>query len=338
MKTSTLFALAFAIAVSSFAEKNALEPGIYAHIYTSKGTITCALEFEKTPITVANFIGLAEGTISNNQQTNGVPYYDGLNFHRVIPDFMIQGGCPEGTGRSGPGYQFPDEIDPSLTHKGPGILSMANAGPGTNGSQFFITHKATPWLDGRHTIFGHVVKGQDIVNAIVQHDTIKKISITRIGEKAKAFKSDEVTFKSLLANHEKAAIEREKKIAHEQIKKLDKMFPTAQKTESGLMYVITEEGNGPLPEKGELISIHHTGKLLNGHLFESSALRGKPIQIRAGIDRLIPGWDEGVMMMKQGEKRTLIIPPELGFGKRGSGPIPPNSWLIFEVELISAGK
>ena len=164
-----------------------MENGIYAKMITSKGSILLKLEMDKTPLTVANFVGLAEGKIKNTAKPEGTPYYDGLFFHRVIADFMIQGGDPAGTGAGGPGYNFRDEFDPSLRHTGPGILSMANAGPGTNGSQFFITHKETPWLDGRHTVFGHVVEGQDVVDAIAQGDMIEKIEIIREGEEAKAF-------------------------------------------------------------------------------------------------------------------------------------------------------
>ena len=174
--------------------------GLYAEIETTKGDILGKLEFEKTPLTVANFIGLSEGTKYYSKtggdpvDANGQPYYNGLKFHRVIPDFMIQGGCPQGTGTGGPGYKFPDEIDPSLKHSGPGIFSMANAGPDTNGSQFFITHTATPHLDGIHTVFGHVIKGQDIVNSIDVGDKINKITIKRVGEKAKSFNGREVDF------------------------------------------------------------------------------------------------------------------------------------------------
>ncbi|MFY0644491.1 MAG: peptidylprolyl isomerase [Bacteroidia bacterium] len=164
-----------------------MENGLYAKMITSKGSILLKLEMDKTPLTVANFVGLAEGEIKNNARPEGTPYYDGLFFHRVIADFMIQGGDPVGNGSGGPGYQFRDEIDASLRHLGPGILSMANAGPGTNGSQFFITHKETPWLDGRHTVFGHVVEGQDVVDAIAQGDMIEKVEIIREGEEAKAF-------------------------------------------------------------------------------------------------------------------------------------------------------
>ncbi len=164
-----------------------LTDGLYAKISTNKGDIVLQLEYEKTPLTVANFAGLAKGVIPNEAKKTGVPYYDGLVFHRVIKDFMIQGGDPTGTGRGGPGYKFRDEIDKSLKHDKPGILSMANAGAGTNGSQFFITHKETSWLDGKHTVFGHVVAGQDVVNLIAQGDTMRTVKILAVGKAAKAF-------------------------------------------------------------------------------------------------------------------------------------------------------
>jgi peptidylprolyl isomerase len=177
-----------------------LGEGLFASIITAKGTITVELYFEKTPMTVVNFVGLAEGTKDYNPvkgRTDG-PFYDGLTFHRVIANFMIQGGDPLGNGRGGPGYNFPDEFVPALTFNGPGVLAMANAGPNTNGSQFFITHKATPHLNFKHTIFGHVVKGQNVVNAIRNGDKIEKIEIIRNGDKAKNFATDQAAFDRLL--------------------------------------------------------------------------------------------------------------------------------------------
>jgi len=310
-------------------------PGMYAEMNTSKGQIVLALEFEKTPLTVTNFVGLAEGTKDSNKGA-GKPYYDGIVFHRVIEDFMIQGGDPQGTGRGGPGYKFADEMDPSLTHSGPGTLSMANAGPGTNGSQFFITHKATPWLDGKHTVFGKVIKGQEVVDKIEKGDKIESLKIIRVGDAANAFKADQAAFDALQAgaanqeNNKNAAA-----MAAEQ-KMLDEKFPGATRTPSGLRYIITQAGDGKAkPSVGTNVSVHYVGRLLNGKQFDSSVDRGKPIEIPIGKGRVIKGWDEGIMDMTKGEKRTLIIPPELGYGARGyPGVIPPNSTLVFETELV----
>ncbi len=314
-----------------------LKDGLYAQFNTSKGEILCMLEYEKTPLTVTNFVALAEGTkeLGGGAGTQGNRFYDGLTFHRVIPDFMVQGGCPLGTGTGGPGYTFPDEIDPSLVHDRPGILSMANAGPGTNGSQFFITHVPTPWLDGKHTVFGHVVSGQDVVNSIKQGDVIKSIEIIRVGKNAEAFVADQSSFETLLATMEDRQREKELAAMEEQQSIIDKEFPGAVTTPSGLKYVIVSEGNGgERPTKGATVKAHYTGKLLNGKKFDSSYDRGEPISFPVGAGRVIKGWDEAFLSMTRGEKRILIIPPSLGYGPSGRGPIPPNATMVFDVELV----
>ena len=309
---------------------NLNKEGMYAKIKTNKGDIMLELEFEKTPLTVANFVGLAEGKIKNNKKELGEPYYDGLKFHRVIADFMIQGGCPDGNGMGGPGYQFPDEIHPDLKHSGPGILSMANAGPGTNGSQFFITHKETPWLDGKHTVFGKVTEGQDVVDAIAQDDKIIEIDIIRKGENAKKFDSKAI-FDKELEKLEKQAAEKAKK-AKEVIDALKK---GAKVTSSGLAYKIIKKGTGAKAEAGKTVSVHYTGKLSNGTKFDSSYDRNQPIEFELGRGRVIKGWDEGISLLNVGSKATFIIPPDLAYGARGAGGvIPPNATLIFDVELV----
>lgn len=309
---------------------NINKEGMYAKIKTNKGDIMLELEYEKTPLTVANFVGLAEGKIKNNKKGEGEPYYNGLKFHRVIADFMIQGGCPDGNGMGGPGYQFPDEFHADLKHSGPGILSMANAGPGTNGSQFFITHKETPWLDGKHTVFGKVSEGQDIVDAIAQDDKIVEIEIIRKGEKAKKFDS-KMIFDKELEKLEKEAAEKAKK-AKEAIDALKK---GAKVTSSGLAYKIIKKGTGPKAEAGKTVSVHYTGKLSNGTKFDSSYDRNQPIEFELGRGRVIKGWDEGISLLNVGSKATFIIPPELAYGARGAGGvIPPNATLIFDVEVV----
>lgn len=341
---------------SGFSQEDTTEAqqeGLFAEIKTNKGTITLSLEFEKTPLTVANFVGLAEGEISNTFRKKGEPYFNGIKFHRVIKGFMIQCGDPTGTGAGGPGYQFNDEFHPSLKHDRPGILSMANAGPGTNGSQFFITHVATPHLDNKHSVFGHVVKGMDVVNSIVQNDNIKEVVIVRVGEKAKAFKSGShqafITLNRLAQiGMEKEKIRQEKreqeekqamenrKLENDKIrKKLKERFSDAIETKSGLMYVIHKKGNGKPPSAGTTVTAHYTGMLHDGTVFDSSVKRNRPFSFKVGEKHVIAGWDEAFLTMKKGEKRTLIIPPELGYGARAAaGVIPPNSWLIFEVELL----
>ncbi len=314
-----------------------LKDGLYARFVTDKGTILCRLHPKKTPLTAINFVGLAEGTmhLGGAGKATGNKFYDGLVFHRVIKDFMIQGGCPLGTGTGGPGYQFPDEFREDLKHDGPGVLSMANAGPGTNGSQFFITHVATPHLDGKHTVFGRVVEGQEVVNAIAKGDHIQKLEIVRVGKEAEEFKANQAAFDQQLQALKQQEQEGGKRQREETEKVLGAKWPKAKSTPSGLRYEIKQEGSGDPPAPGATVSVHYTGRLLNGTKFDSSVDRGKPLHFAVGTGRVIPGWDEALLSMKKGEKRVLIIPPDLAYGARGAGGvIPPNAWLVFDVELL----
>lgn len=306
--------------------------GLYAVINTEKGNIVLQLEYEKVPMTVANFVGLATGEL--NLQNPGKPFYDGLKFHRVIDDFMIQGGCPKGNGTGGPGYSFPDEFDDTLRHDGPGVLSMANAGPGTNGSQFFITHVKTPWLNGKHAVFGHVVEGQNVVNAIRQDDRMNSVTIEAVGEKAKAFKVTKEIFAQLVEDSAKRAMERRRKEIEAVEEEIANRWPTARKSPSGLRWVVLQEGDGKKsPAFGQSVKVHYTGSLMDGRVFDSSVRRGEPAVFEIG--QVIEGWNEALATMTKGEKRTLIIPPELGYGVHGyPGVIPPNAYLVFDVELL----
>lgn len=309
--------------------------GLYAEIHTTKGTIVVQLAFDTAPLTVTNFVGLAEGTKESNKSM-GTHFYDGLTFHRVVKDFMIQGGDPTGSGRGGPGYRFPDEFHPALKHDSPGVLAMANAGPNTNGSQFYITHKATPWLDNKHAVFGHVIKGQEVVDAIEQGDRIDKVVIVRVGEQAKIFQADQATFEQRLADLSSARDAEAKQALDDFLTALDTQHPgKRQTTASGLMYIVLQEGDGPKPQPGTTIQAHYTGKFLDGKVFDSSIQRGKPLSFSVGTGRVIKGWDEALLDMRKGEKRLLVIPSNLAYGERGYPPvIPPRAPLVFEVELV----
>ena len=304
--------------------------GMYAKIKTNKGEILIQLEFEKTPLTVANYVGLAEGKIENKSKAKGTPYYDGLKFHRVIADFMIQGGCPNGNGMGDPGYKFPDEFHADLKHSGPGILSMANSGPATNGSQFFITHQETPWLDGKHSVFGHVTKGMDVVNSIVQDDVMQSVTIIRKGSDAKNFNATNI-FNTTLEKIKKEELNKKAK----QVQEMKQLTSGSTVTESGLAYKVINKGSGIThPTAESTVTVHYIGKLLDGTIFDSSVDRGEPTTFP--LNRVIPGWTEGVQLMVVGDKWTFIIPSNLAYGEAGvpQAGITPNATLIFEVELL----
>ncbi|CAC9976910.1 peptidyl-prolyl cis-trans isomerase A (cyclophilin A) [Flavobacterium sp. CF108] len=307
-----------------------MENGIYAKFNTSKGSILVKLTHDLTPGTVGNFVALAEGNMENKVKPQGQKFYDGLNFHRVIPDFMIQGGCPKGTGTGDPGYKFDDEFDPSLKHDRPGVLSMANSGPGSNGSQFFITHVPTPWLDGKHSVFGHVVEGQDVVDAVAQGDALETLEIIRVGEEAQKWNAIEA-FIGLKG----ARLKREAALKAESEAKMEQLAAGFDKTESGLRYKMIQKGEGKRAEAGKTVSVHYEGSLENGKVFDSSYPRKKPIEFKLGVGQVIEGWDEGIALLQVGDKARFVIPSDLAYGPSGAGGvIPPNATLIFDVELM----
>lgn len=350
-------------------EHSKLPDGLYADIETSKGNIIVQLDFEKAPITVANFVSLAEGKNTFvSEQFKGKHFFDGLKFHRVIKDFMIQGGDPLGNGSGDTGYKFRDEISDLQFDKG-GILAMANSGPGTNSSQFFITHVATPWLNGKHTIFGHVVEnGMEVVNKVEQDDFIKTITIIQKGEKAKKFdaikiftdffthEAENLKKQALIdAENKKVYDAKYKAVKEQKIAYFEAIKKTATKSNSGLRYKIISKGAGKKPVDGATLFIHYSGFLENGELFDSSiadvatafgkfdqrrcdAKQYIPIPFEAGRkDGMIPGFIEGLSKMSFGDKAVLFIPSNLAYGAQGAGGvIPPNASIIFEVELLEA--
>lgn len=361
MINKTILSLCLAVLVSMGCNAKPkypdLQPGMYAEFNTSKGIILIQLEFEKTPMTVANFVGLAEGNFTvfdTIKQTT--PFYDGLKFHRVIKDFMIQGGDPSGNGSGGPKYRFYDEIVPELTHSGPGILSMANAGPATNGSQFFITHKATPHLDGRHTVFGHVVQGQDIVDLIEKDDVITKIEIIRVGKAAKkwdATKAFNETYKAIQKVENEKEVARAKAEAEHQLyvdkvknlsqgeftaflfDEVKKKYPNAQQSPTGLVYIIENPGMAAKPKPGETLSVHYKGVLRHNDMeFEDSRKKGAPMTFAYMQQRMIAGFEEGLQMIGKGGKIKIFIPYFQAYGTGGRPGIPPYSDLVFDLEMI----
>lgn len=353
--------LLLCITTTLFAQKVELpkdsDPGLYAVFVTTKGNIIVQLEAEKTPMTVANFVGLAEGNLTLFDSIKITkPFYDGLKFHRVIADFMIQGGDPQGNGMGGPGYKFYDEARPDLTHSGPGILSMANSGPATNGSQFFITHKETPWLNGKHTVFGHVIQGQDVVNKIAQNDVMTKVMIIRNGKEYKSWNATAVfkaAYSKIKAEEDvkKAEQARLDAIEKERIAKVSKMtedeyrvyllqeirkkYPNAQQTASGLVYVITKEGNGQKAAKGDKVSTHYNGTFLSGVKFDSSYDRNQPLDFTHNVGQMIQGYDEAISMLSKGGGGVFVIPYFKAYGASGRPGIPPYSDLVFQIELLN---
>ncbi len=350
-KHSLLIILAVILTTMGCKEKKYtnLDDGVYAVFNTNYGDFIAKLYYKKAPLTVANFVSLAEGTNPLvSEQYQGKHFYDSLTFHRIIDGFMIQGGDPMGSGMGGPGYKFPDETNTGLKHDDKGILSMANAGPNTNGSQFFITLAPQPRLDGHYSVFGKVIKGQQVVDSIGQVEVqtptnkpvkeviMKTVRIVKKGKDAKNFKAGKL-FKQKMDSIQQAKESQQEKL-EAQINSMAKGF---KKTDSGLRYKITKTvEDGEQPKAGQMVKVYYKGMLEDGTVFDKRlASEGQePIAFKVGVGRVIPGWDEGILLLKEGEKARFIIPPYLGYGKRAVGPIPANSILIFDVTLAEVGQ
>jgi len=325
-KLLVLFPLLF----STFAIAN-LDNGIYAHLTTNKGEITVELAYKKAPLTVTNFIALSEGTKTSNKDL-GTPFYDGLTFHRVIDEFMIQGGDPKGNGTGGPGYMFADELT-DLIHDKPGVLSMANSGPNTNGSQFFITHVPTPWLDGKHSVFGSVVEGMDVVNLIKQGDILETVRIERVGEDANQFVANEDSFNELIS---KANVKILASLKHRQKdfeSYVTSAYPGASENELGYFTRVNKHGDGVFPKNGQIVSVDIALKANSGDVMRSA---GSPIPFTLGNGEIISIIETNIQEMTISEERTVIATYESVFGDAPSGNIPQDAFIIFELILLAA--
>ncbi len=368
MKKLAFILITLTLAVSSCQTKYPdLEKGVYAEFVTNKGTFVAKLYNEQTPLTVANFVALSEGTNEMvDSLQKGKRFYDGLTFHRVIKDFMIQGGDPKGDGSGNPGYRFPDEIVDSLTHDKKGILSMANSGPGTNGSQFFVTLKETPWLNGRHTVFGEVVIGQEVVDSIGNLPTTKpgdKPVDTVILQNVNILNTANVKISSFSEEMEKIEVAKKEKearrtkVAAETAVALNELKGKAEELPSGVKIYFNHKGKGQKPNEGDKVLMNYAGYLSNGNLFDSNIRANEEKYEMLNPDKvarngyapqpsdyskdaaLIPGFREGLLMLSVGDTATIFIPSHLAYGEQGAGGvIPPNSDLVFELTIVDIVK
>lgn len=356
MKSAVFSTLVLSLFLTTSCQpKKDLEKGIYADIQTDKGDIWVELAYQKAPMTVANFIGLAEGTLIDTGKYAAKRFYDGIAFHRVVPGFVIQAGDPTGTGSGGPGYRFPNEISDSLKHDRKGTVAMANSGPNTNGSQFYITLRPTPNLDGHYSVFGYVsdTLSQKVVDSIQAKDTIKTIQIIRVGRSAKAFDAKKV-FAEKMAAHKKERVAYEREAEKKRAFFTDELFKKVKTFDSGLKMLWLQRAKaGEKPEIGTEVGVQYAGYLSNGQLFDSSdeavaKKNGKfdptrpygPVSMTYSKNaRLIPGFREALLKMNYGDRAWAVIPPDLGYGERGAGTvIPPNSTLCFRIEVEKLGK
>ena len=335
MRTSAIFAImtvALASAACSTPDRD-LPNGLYAEIQTAKGDIVIELFDERAPATVMNFVGLAEGAIDNTHAP-GEPYFDGLTFHRVEPGFVIQGGDPKGDGTGGPGYRFPTETHPELVHDRPGIVAMANSGPDTNGSQFYITMAPTPHLDGGYNVFGEVVDGMDVVGSIEAGDRMRRVSILRVGDEAEDYAPSQESFDALVADI-RAERERQREDARQAaLDALRDEYPgLAEYEDTGLLLAEVRAGSGAPPQQGDEVAVHIVWSLPDGRQLDSTRDRGEPERFVYMQNRLIRGLEIAIGTMSVGERTVAVVPPEL-WGSNRPPMIPEDSHVVFDIERL----
>ena len=311
-----------------------LEPGLYAEITTNRGVMVFLLDYERTPLTVSNFCGLAEGLLPNSAVPADVPFFDGMEFYREAEDYAVFSGDPENSGTGGPGYTIPRETGAFISAGAPGVLVMDGFVTESAGSRFFITQEGDAFLDTKYTPFGRIVRGERVVKKIRRGDLIESIDIVRIGPAANSLKFDEKTIAELEAAAREAEIEALRAQDPRLADAVTELGENRGKTPTGIYYTVLKEGDGNKPRPGSRVSMHYTGYLLDGTMFDSSRNRGVTFDFTIGVDGVIPGWIESVMDMRPGEIRRVVIPPSLAYGEQGYGPIEPNSWLVFEMELV----
>ena len=339
MKRLLIGLAAFALAASLWAsgskeEAAELGPGLYAEITTGRGTMVFALDYRNVPLTVANFCGLAQGTLPNDAKGPGEPFYDGLTFYRGAPGYAVFTGDPAENGSGGPGYTLPREKGSRFDTGTPGTLVMDGFASESSGSRFFITIEGDDFLNRRYTAFGSLVSGSKVLSKIRRGDIVESVAIRRVGPEAEALPNPEDVFAALYDAARQAEVDGLADIDPALAAVVKGMGDARQKTASGIYYQVLAEGTGEKPKMNSRVSVHYTGTLLNGQVFDSSRSRGQTFDFTLGVDGVIPGWVQMVMDMKVGELRKAVIPPDLAYGKQGYGPIAPNSWLVFEMELV----
>lgn len=333
LATSTILCVML-VACQGRPSEGGLLPGLYARIETNRGPIVVELDYQRAPLAAANFVGLAEGRLKASW---GRPFYDGLSFHSVQDGLLVQGGCPVGDGSGGPGYIFPDEFHPALRHDAPGSLGMANYGPDTNGSQFYLSLQALPALDGHYTTFGRLVSGLEVLAKIRPGDSIRRLRIERIGADAQAFAGDQEAWDELLGRALIQAAERLRADRQQAVKAIQEAWPELEADTHGILNSVRQPGSGPRPELGSTVRVLYTGWLPDGRIFDQANDAAEPFSFALGLGQVIEGWELTVAGMAMGERRLVALPPELAYGSAGlPGVIPGNSYLVFEIELLGA--